>query len=109
MDNMGYAGVGMWQVFGSNETYNGMAVSDDGGASFNLIDCGNPDVGARYGAFPTPTAWYLALGNFPNTSATVGTPITHNIRAHMHSRNGVDLRFRAHADANTVHDDSQWA
>ena len=59
---------------GELEQANGVAVTTDGGASWNVYDLGNStdmhDYPARYGAFPTEDTWYVSTGTWPTDDAS---------------------------------------
>jgi len=50
------------------KSYNGATVTTDGGKTWINYDIGAPDPFSRYGSYPSPTTWYLALGDFPSSS-----------------------------------------
>lgn len=51
----------------SKKQANGVAVSSDSGASWNVFDIGlnTTDYTARYGAFPAANTWYVSSGSWP--------------------------------------------
>jgi len=80
-----FATTGQFSFFGSNATINGIAFSNDNGASFSFVDVGgDPDnAPARYGSFPTTSVGFVASGSWPPSKKPLrGTPITRNIHLH---------------------------
>jgi len=60
-------GYGVTGQFGES---NGVAISVNGGQVFKMIDCGlnNETYLTRYGAFPSPTTWFLSAGTWGDNS-----------------------------------------
>eukprot|EP01040_Poterioochromonas_malhamensis_P008864 gene8863-9602_t len=61
--NKGVASIGRF------DGVNGVAVTTDGGVSWNTYDLGvnsNTGLNARYGSFPTATTWYVGAGTWPH-------------------------------------------
>jgi len=48
---------------------NGVAVSADAGANFKFINISVLKTDARYGAFPSPSVWYISAGEWPDNGA----------------------------------------
>lgn len=63
---------------------NGVAVSTDAGASWNVHDIGlNSSYIARYGAFPTDDTWYVSSGSWPASTEQVALG-SHKLSARVH-------------------------
>jgi len=68
-----YAIPGQYEDYHARE-YNGVTVSYDGGMSWTNYDVGSETPLARYGHFPSPTTWYLALGDWPGSAVQRADP-----------------------------------
>ena len=109
-----YAVVGQWNLWNVTGLVNGVAVSDDGGASFNVINTGS-SVSARYGSFVTPQTWFLAMGDWPasnNSASSVGlegeVTVPFSRRINLRSRGleyGVELNT---PKASAADDNAGW-
>ena len=64
---------------------NGIAVSSDSGANWNVFDIGlnSTDYAARYGAFPAEKTWYVSSGSWPYDGAKVEEGV-HKLSARVH-------------------------
>ena len=109
-DGNGYAVVGQWNIFNVTNPVNGLAASQDGGASWTLIDvkC-DPAISTRYAAFPSVSTWFVTLGTFPNTSSVSGAAaITRNIHLHADGKYA-QLHFNEKSAATpSPSDDPAW-
>jgi hypothetical protein len=62
-------------ITGDTILFNGISISRDGGRTFaagiEVFEDRQTEfnIGARYGAFPTESAWYVSGGRFPTTSS----------------------------------------
>jgi len=99
----GYAVVGSWQKFNDSILYNGVAVSNDGGASFKIINTPT-EVYARYGAFPTANTWFVTYGEWPSRPdphVQLKRGI-HQISEHLHLRaDEATKTLKMHTSANS--------
>lgn len=87
---------------------NGVAISTDGGATFDFSNATALATGARYGSFPTATTWFLSAGQWPDNEAQRdGRAITRRItaRADLAGRPRVDAELSSAAAA----PNSTWA
>jgi len=88
----GYGIVGSWQKFNDSTVYNGVAVSNDGGASFKVINTPT-NVFARYGAFVTANTWFVTYGWWPTAPAPhdqlKSDSGIHQLSEHLHLRTDV--------------------
>ncbi len=57
---------GIYGVTGAFGSTNGVAVSQDYGATWTVADVQYPSVPTRYGAFPSAKNWFVALGQWPS-------------------------------------------
>lgn len=57
---------GIYGVTGAFGSVNGVAVSQDSGATWTVSDVKYPSVPTRYGAFPSANNWIVALGQWPS-------------------------------------------
>ena len=65
-DGQGFAAVGQW---GLVKPSNGPAISKDFGITFEAMNIPELTADARYGAFPTADAWFIAAGDWPGEGA----------------------------------------
>ena len=78
----GFGAAGQFQ--NADGQFNGVAVSSDNGASFNLVDIGtNMTAGfyARYAAFPSAKTWYVSTGSWPSDDDAVTK--AHQLNRHV--------------------------
>ncbi len=65
------------KMFGLTGTFGGkqgVAVSTNGGAVFKRFPISALFTDARYGAFPSPTTWYVAAGEWPASPSSSPPP-----------------------------------
>lgn len=64
---------------------NGVAVSTDNGASWNIFDIGlnSSTYVARYGAFPTATTWYVSSGSWPYDASEKVENLSHKLSSRV--------------------------
>eukprot|EP01047_Picozoa_sp_COSAG01_P048389 COSAG01_NODE_4712_length_4798_cov_3.005959_2_plen_323_part_00 len=95
-------GVPYFVITGDTLTHNGVAVSRDGGLTFEAgIDVFDDktieaNIGARYGAFPSSNAWYVSGGRWPSNDADAD-PGLHSLSENVavtKPRNGSDAAWR---------------
>lgn len=85
---------GVMGLTGQTMFWNGVALSSDGGAHFTVSEIpawkgANSTFGARYGAFPSATTWYVTAGSWPeNTNATLEGFHAVTERIHLHPTTG---------------------
>lgn len=69
----------------SGKQANGVAVSTDNGASWNIYDIGlnSSSYIARYGSFPTATTWYVSSGSWPYDSTEKVADVSHKLSSRV--------------------------
>ena len=75
VDGFIQGGDAVFVITGDTILFNGISISRDGGRTFaagiEVFEDRQTEfnIGARYGAFPTESAWYVSGGRFPTTSS----------------------------------------
>jgi photosystem II stability/assembly factor-like uncharacterized protein len=114
-----YVIAGAWVIYGvpapGNST-NGVAISYDGGATFDWVNLETPNTPyARYGAFPSPSVGFVASGVFPNNNKadeeilqTGDIRLNHVVSIRKH-RNGPKVVLNKPRKVSVSGDDSPYA
>jgi len=77
---------------GDPDSGEGVAVSVDGGLTFDFYKADPLKTMARYGAYPSDTTWYISGGTWPRSSVLENDPtVVHEISERIHIRRQPDV------------------
>ncbi len=75
---------------------NGVAISQDGGASYKFLNISVAETLMRYGAFPSANVWYMTAGMWPSTlevDDTIVAEQSQRIRFHKDVDGGIKKKY----------------
>jgi len=79
-----------------DKSYNGLAVTYDGGHSWVNYDMGYMYPIARYAHFPTASTWFVAAGDWPSLDSWDNDPDFHVVsqKIRIHKKHGIQFRLQ---------------